>query len=199
MCVWVCVCGERKRDRERQRQRETERDRDREREEHTVIEKALMKDWRRQIWRHHWTITVLAVGMKEETIWWNGPNWILSLLTTPGLKFTKRRKWTFKNSHDNIRNETGYILIKDRFRNWLKSSNHTQEGTVEMIIMRSIAKVQLKLKRLKKKHRARRLDFELLKKDPKVKEEYAWKWKTASKLWRGWKVLKLNGQCWKIA
>ena len=58
----------------------------------------------------------------------------------------KRRRWIWKSPGDNIRNQIDYILIKNRFRNSLRSCTAYPGADCGSDHNPFIAKVQLKLK-----------------------------------------------------
>lgn len=84
----------------------------------------------------------------------------------------KRRRWTWKSPGQNIRNQIDFILVQERFRNALKSCKAYPGADCGSDHNPVIAKVKIKLRRLKEAKPGRKLDLKLLETNTKVKEDF---------------------------
>jgi len=87
-------------------------------------------------------------------------------------KLPNRRRWTWRSPGNNIRNQIDYILIKERYRNALKACKAYPGADCGSDHNPVIAKMELKLRKLKKSQQNKKLDLQLLKTDVDMKRKY---------------------------
>lgn len=83
------------------------------------------------------------------------------------------RRWTWRNPGKNIRNQIDYILIRERYRNALKSCKAYPGADCGSDHNPVIATIELKLRKPKKSQQKKKLDLQLLKTDMDIKRRYA--------------------------
>ena len=88
-------------------------------------------------------------------------------------KVSAPRKWTWRSRDSNTRNQTDYIIIRQRFRNALKVCKTYPGADCSSDHNPVIAKVQLKRRKLKKKKQNKKLDLQQLKLNKEIRMKYA--------------------------
>ena len=84
----------------------------------------------------------------------------------------RRRRWTWETPGMTARNQIDFILVKERFRNSLKSAKSYPGADCGSDHKPVIAKVQLKFRKLQKKNRKKKLDLKQLKLNPNIRNQF---------------------------
>lgn len=84
----------------------------------------------------------------------------------------ERRKWTWRSPGGYAKNQIDFILIKERFRNAVKSCKSYPGVDCGSDHAPVIAKLHMKLRKLKKARTKPKLDLQKLKENPGIKEQY---------------------------
>jgi hypothetical protein len=84
----------------------------------------------------------------------------------------KRRRWTWRSLGRNIKNPIDFIMVQERFRNALKSCKAYLGADCGSDHNLVIAKMKIKLRRLKEAKPSKRLDLKQLKTNPTVREDF---------------------------
>ena len=94
------------------------------------------------------------------------------LIGNTWFEMPNRRRWTWRSPGNNTRNQIDYILVRERFRNALKTCKAYPGADCGSDHNPVIANIHLKLQKLKKSAQKKKLDLQLLRNDMDMKERY---------------------------
>ena len=87
----------------------------------------------------------------------------------PSFKNHPRRSWTWKSPGDRTRNQIDYILIQERYRNFITSCRSMPDADCGSDHILVLGTIRIKLKKLKRSKRLPKLKLSLLEEDLKNK------------------------------
>ena len=132
-----------------------------------------MPKWEKEGLRTLLDLMAWEPGMRVENIWlieWSKQHGMV--IANTWFKVPVRRKWTWKSPHSNTRNQIDYILIRERFRNALKPCKAYSGADCGSDHNPVIAKVQLKLRKLKQRKQNKKLDIQQLKLNEEIRMKH---------------------------